>query len=463
MSHDPHDLVILGGGPAGYVAAIRAAQLGLRACVVEKDRLGGVCLNLGCIPSKALIHQADLFASGAALEELGLAVDRSGFSYRKVFERSRQVADRMSAGVQYLLRKNRVEVVRGTGSLVDRNAVALQDGTRIEGRHILLATGSRPRQLPGFPFDGRTVVSSDDALMATALPRSILILGAGAIGCELAHVLAAFGCAVTLAEMQPQLLPLEDEESAAVVERSFRRRGIAVLTRARAVAMERLETGARVRLEVGDKGPQNVVADQVLVVVGRVPNTAGIGLERVGIEPVRGFIPVGDHYQTSVPGIYAAGDVIDTPLLAHLASKEAEVAVEHMAGRPAAARVDPSTVPAAVFCEPQVASFGLTEGRARADGIPFDKAVFPFRAVGKAVAVGKDEGHVKVLVDPRTREILGAHVVGEGAPELIHELLLARSAELLPEDVARLIHAHPTLSEAVMEAMRGVEGWAIHF
>ncbi len=463
MADDPHDVVILGGGPAGYVAAIRAAQLGLRPCVVERERLGGVCVNLGCIPSKALIHQAELFASGAALEEMGLAVDRSGFSYRKVFERSRQVADRMSAGVQHLLGKHRVQVVHGTGTLADRNTVALQDGTRVVGRHVLVATGSRPRELPGFPFDGRTVISSDDALMATALPRSILILGGGAIGCEFAHLLAAFGCAVTVAEMLDHLLPLEDEESSALVERSFRRRGITVLTRARAVAMERLETGARVRLEVGDKGPQELVADQVLVVVGRVPNTSGIGLERVGIEPRRGFIPVGDHYQTSVPGIHAAGDVIDTPLLAHLASKEAEVAVEHMAGRQAVRRVEPTTVPAAVFCEPQVASFGLTERRARSEGIAFEKATCPFRAVGRAVAAGKAEGHVKVLVDPRTHELLGAHVVGEGAPELIHELLLARSAELLPEDVARLIHAHPTLSEAVMEATRGVEGWAIHF
>jgi len=462
MSDNAYDAVILGGGPAGYVAAIRAAQLGLRPCVVEKDRLGGVCLNLGCIPSKALIHQAGLFASAAALEEMGLAVDRGGFSYRKVFERSRQVADRMSAGVSYLLKKNRVTVIHGTGTLVDRNAVALPDGTRIEGRSILLCTGSRPRELPGFPFDGRTVISSDQALMATALPGKILILGGGAIGCEFAHTLAAFGCTVTLAEMQDQLLPLEDEDSAAVLELSFKRRGITVLTRARALSMERLKTGARVRLEIESRGVEELVADQVLVVVGRTPNTTGIGLERVGIEPRRGFIPVGDFYQTSVPGIYAAGDVVDSPLLAHLASKEAEVAVEHMAGRPTVRHVDPSTVPAAVFCEPQVASFGLSERRARAEGIPFEKAVFPFRAVGKAVAVDRSEGHVKVLVDPRTREILGAHVVGEGAPELVHELLLARSAELLPEDVSRMIHAHPTLSEAVMEAMRAVEGWAVH-
>jgi dihydrolipoamide dehydrogenase len=317
--------------------------------------------------------------------------------------------------------------------------------------------------LPGFPFDGRTVICSDDALMAAVLPGKILILGGGAIGCEFAHVLAAFGCSVTLAEMQEHLLPLEDEDSAAVLERSFRRRGIRVVTRARATAMERLETGARVRLEVEGRGPEELVADQVLVVVGRLPNTAGIGLERVGIEPRRGFIPVGEHYQTHVPGIYAAGDVVDSPLLAHLASKEAEVAVEHMAGRATVRRVDPGTVPAVVFCEPQVASFGLTERRARAEGISFERAVFPFRAVGRAVAAGKHEGHVKVLVDSRTREILGAHVVGEGAPELVHELLLARTAELLPEDIARMVHAHPTLSEAVMEAMRAVEGWAIHF
>jgi len=462
MSENQYDVVILGGGPAGYVAGIRASQLGLRPCLVERDRLGGVCLNLGCIPSKALIHQADLFASTAALEEMGIAVDRSGFSYRKVFERSRQVADRMSAGVNYLLKKNRVDVFHGTGSIVDRNTIALQDGTKVRGKNILVATGSRPRELPGFPFDGHTVISSDDALMATALPGKMLILGGGAIGCEFAHVLAGFGCGVTLVELQEQLLPLEDADSASIVTRSFRRRGITVLTRTRATAMERLDTGVRVRLETEGEKAEELITDQILVVVGRVPNTAGIGLENVGLELQRGFIPVGDYYQTGVAGIYAAGDVIDSPLLAHLASKEAEVAVEHMAGRPTPRRIDPGAVPAAVYCEPQVASFGLSEKRAQAEGIPFEKAVFPFRAAGKAVSIGKHEGQVKVLVDPGTHEILGAHIVGESAPELVHELLLARTAELLPEDIARMIHAHPTLSEAVMEAMRAVEGWAIH-
>lgn len=462
MAEKQYDLVILGAGPAGYVAGIRAAQLGLKACVVEKDRLGGVCLNLGCIPSKSLIHQADVYASAAELEGMGVKVDRQDFSYQKVFERSREVAETMSRGVTHLLKKNGVEVLKGEGALVERGVVRLLDGTLLRAKHVLVATGSRPRELKGFAFDGRVVLSSNDVLMAKRVPPRILILGGGAIGCEFAHVLASFGSKVTIAEMEEHLLPLEDADTVAFLERSFRKRGIEVLTRTKATELAPAAAGAALVLEGEGGQVKRLEVEQVLVVVGRAPNTTGIGLEGLGIETRRGFIPVGDYYETQVPGLYAAGDVVDSPLLAHLASKEAEVAVEHMAGRPTHRRVDPTTVPAAVYSEPQIASFGLNERQALKAGVEYRKAVFPFRADGKAVAMGKPEGQVKLLLDPGTGEILGASVVGEGAPELIHELLLARTAELLPEDIAQMVHAHPTLSEAIMEAARAAEGWAIH-
>lgn len=462
MGDAEYDLVVLGSGPAGYVGAIRASQLGLKACVVEKDKLGGVCLNIGCIPSKALIHLAEVYTTAPELESLGLAVDRSGFDYKKAFERSRAVADTMSRGVQFLLKKNKVTVVPGTGKLASPTEVVLEDGTKIRGRNILVSTGSRPKRITGFEFDGSTVLSSDDALMLTELPKRILILGGGAIGCEFAHILSAFGVKVILVEMLDHLLPMEDAETTAVLERSFKKRGIEIFTKTKALSLTKKAAGAVVALETPDGAKREEAVDKVLVVVGRDPNTQDIGLEKLGITTVKGFIPVGDYYQTKVPGVYAAGDVVASPLLAHVASKEAEIAVEHMAGHATVAKADPDSLPGAVYTEPQIASFGVGEERAKKDGIPYSKAVFPYRAVGKAVAVGRSEGQIKILFSPKTREILGASIVGAEATELIHELLLAKTAELLPEDIASMVHAHPTISEAVMEAARAAEGWAIH-
>ena len=462
MSDFEYDLVVLGSGPAGYVGAIRASQLGMSVCVVEKDKLGGVCLNIGCIPSKALIHQAEVYTSIAELEGLGVKVDRSGFDYKLAFERSRAVADTMSRGVQFLLKKNKVTVVQGNGKISSPTAVSLSDGRTITGRNLLVATGSIPKRIPGFEFDGETVLSSNDLLMLTKLPKRILILGGGAIGCEFAHVLSSFGVQVIVVEMMDHLLPQEDSETVAVLERSFKKRGMEVLTRTKALGMRKTAPGAVVSLEAPDGVKRDVEVDKVLVVVGRDPNTQGIGLESLGIKTVKGFIPVRDWYESSVKGVYAAGDVVASPLLAHVASKEAEIAVEHMAGRKAPTRADPDTLPGAVFTEPQIASFGVNEDRAKKEGRAYSKAVFPYRADGKAVAMGRSEGQVKLVFDPETREILGASIVGADATEMLHELLLAKSAELLPEDVAAMVHAHPTLSETVMEAARAAEGWAIH-
>ncbi len=462
MSETVYDIVILGAGPAGYVAGIRAAQLGLSACVIEKDKAGGVCLNIGCIPSKALIHQAEVFASYKELESMGVKVDTSGLDYSQVFKKSRTAADTLSRGVNSLLKKNKVPLIAGEGKITGKGEVTLSDGQKIRGKNILIATGSSPKNIPGFEFDEKLVLSSTGALMLEKLPKKVFILGGGAIGCEFAHVFNAFGTEVVIAEMLDHLLPVEDSETVAVLERSFTKRGIKVHTSTKATGMKKTKNGAVVSIEGKDGKKEDIEVDQVLVVVGRGPNTQGIGLESVGVKTERGFIPVGDYYETSAKGVYAVGDVTSSPLLAHVASKESEIAVEHIAGHNPPKKVDPMAIPGATYCEPQVASFGLNEERAKKEGVKYEKATFPYRGAGKSVAIEKSDGMVKVLFDPKTHEILGAHVVGADATELIHELLLAKSSELLPEDIATMIHAHPTLSEAVMESMRAAEGWAIH-
>ena len=462
MAGFDYDVLIIGSGPGGYVAGIRAAQLGLKAAVIERDKVGGVCLNVGCIPSKALIHQAELYRTLPELKALGISIDTKGFDYKGVFDKSRKAADTLSKGVQFLLKKYKAELIMGDAVLSGKNEVTLKDGKKITAKNIVIATGSRPKIIPGFEFDEKQVLSSTGALMLTKLPKKALILGAGAIGVEFAHVWNAFGVEVHLVEMMDTILPLEDAEAVQVLARAFKKRGIQMSTSTKAVSLSKTAAGVSMVLEEKGGARKTVEADLVLVAIGRAINTDGIGLEKVGITPERGFIPVGDYNQTRVPGIYAIGDVVSTPLLAHVAFKEAEMVAEHLAGKSPAPRLDPLSIPGATYCEPQVASFGLTEGKAKEKGVAFSKASFPYRGVGKSVAIEASEGFVKVIFDPKTLEILGAHVVGADATELIHELLLARSSELLPEDIVNMIHAHPTLSEAVQESMRAVEGWNIH-
>jgi dihydrolipoamide dehydrogenase len=326
----------------------------------------------------------------------------------------------------------------------------------------VIATGSRPRSIPGFDFDGERVISSDGGLMLERLPKSIIILGGGYIGVEFAHIMNAFGVEVTIVELLDRLIPIEDEESSTVLQRAFRRRKIGMYTSTKAVSLVKRSDGITVKAETKDGELKSLEAEKLLVVVGRAPNTEDIGLDAIGLETEKGFIPVGDFYATSVESVYAIGDVVQTPQLAHVASKEGEIAVEHMAGKSPLPRIDPLQIPSGIFCEPQVASFGYKEYQLIAENIPYRKAVFPIRGAGKSVAIERTDGTVKILFDPETSELLGAHIAGAEATELIHEVLLAKSTELLPADIARMIHAHPTLSEAVMEAMRSAEGWAIH-
>ncbi|MFP4165099.1 MAG: dihydrolipoyl dehydrogenase [Chitinispirillaceae bacterium] len=458
-----YDVVIIGSGPGGYVAAIRASQLKLRVAVIEQGKIGGVCLNIGCIPSKALISQAETYRSRSKLEKMGLKIDDSGFDYEQVYKASRKAADTLSRGVAYLLKKNKIDLIAGTARLSSEHEVTVDGERKVTAGSIILATGSRPRSIPGFDFDEETVLSSDGALMLKKVPPRVLILGAGAIGAEFAHIMNGFGSEVHLVEMMDRILPNEDAEVTSVLRRSFLKRGIRIQTSTRALSYEKNGSEVEVELESASGEKSSVTVDKILVVTGRVPNTEDIGLEKLGISTVKGFVSVGDYGQTEVKSVYAIGDIVATPLLAHVASKEGEIAVEHIAGhRPRMARLDSMSFPGAVYCEPQLASFGLTEEQALQKGVSFKKATFPYRGVGKAVAIEESEGMAKVLVDPDTKEIIGVHLVGAEATELIHEFLLARTSELLPEDLATMVHAHPTLSELVMEAARAAEGWAIH-
>ena len=457
-----YDLLVIGGGPGGYVGAIRASQLGLKTCVVEKDRLGGVCLNIGCIPSKALIHQAEIFNGLKELEKMGAKVDLSSFDYRNVYLKSRKAADMLSKGVAYLLRKNKIDVIFGKGRLLRPDSVEIDGKERIRAKNIIIATGSRPREIKGFEFDGDKVLSSNDALLMEELPESIIILGGGFIGVEFAHILSSFGVEVTIVELLDRLLPLEDEDSSSVLARAFKRKRINVLTSTKAKALKKGKDGIKLFVEDSEGSEKELEAEKILVVVGRATNIEDIGLEDAGIRVDRGFVLVGDYYQTDAPGVYAIGDVVPTPQLAHVASKEGEIVAEYIAGKNPTKKVDPMLVPSAVYCEPQVASFGYKEYQLKENGIKYEKAMFPYRGVGKSVAVEKSDGHVKILFNPDTREILGASIVGTDATEIIHELLLAKKVKLLPSDIADMIHAHPTISEAIMESARAAEGWAIH-
>jgi len=457
-----YDIVIVGAGPGGYVSAIRAAQLGLKSVVIEKEAPGGVCLNWGCIPSKSLIHQAEIVQYAEDLKKMGASVDLTALDYKNVHKKSRDAAGKLSKGVQSLLKKNKVDYVEGTGTFSGPHEIDVDGKKKITGKNILIATGSRSKQIPGFEFDGKKILSSREILDITTLPKKLIILGAGAIGMEFAYVMSSFGVEVTVVEMLDQLLPLEDADAVEVIAKAFKRYGITTMTGTKAKSVDKKGKGIRLSVENSDGEEETLSADMLLVAVGRTPNTENIGLDTVGVKTDRGFVTVGDYFQTSVTGVYAIGDVTSSPLLAHVASKEGEIAVEHMAGNSPEPRIDPELIPSAVYCQPEIGSFGVSEKVAKERGLDFEVAMFPYRGAGKSVAVEKSEGIVKLVYASKTKEILGAHVAGHNATELIHELLLAKKAELLPEDIATMVHAHPTLSESVMEGARVAEGWAIH-
>ncbi len=451
------DLVVIGAGPGGYVAAIRAAQLGLRVAVAERDRPGGVCVNWGCIPSKAILKSADLYNEMKNAAAHGIRVEGLSADYAAVIRRSRQVADRMSRGVSFLFKKNGIEMFAGNAVVASPTAVRV--GTEELGaRAILVAVGTAVRGLPGIEPDGKTVITSDDALAQETLPRSVVVLGGGAVGVEFAYAYRSFGAEVTVVEMEDQLLPRTDRETAKELEKAFRKQGIRVLTSAPAKRLDKA-TGT---LTVGAAGggEQSVTAEKVLVAVGRKPLADGIGLEACGVRIVRGYIEVDDTLRTACPSIYAIGDIAGGMMLAHKASAEGVAAAEVIAGRPSR-RPESDRIPSCVFCQPEVATLGLTEEEAKGRGIAVRTAKFPFTALGRAVASGHTEGFVKLVADEKYGGVIGAHIVGHGAADLIAEVSLARTLEATFHEIGRTVHAHPTLSESLREAALMLGGEAI--
>ncbi len=457
-----YDVGIIGGGPGGYVAAIRAAQLGLKPVLIEEDRVGGLCLNWGCIPSKALLWNAEVVHLFRNSEEFGITYDALRIDMGKAVDRSRQVADRMVKGVEFLLKKNKVTVVKGRGQLKGKREIAVTPGGElVEAEHIIVATGAHARSLPGIDFDGRTVISSREALELRETPGSLVVVGGGPLGVEFAYYYHAYGADVTVVEMLDHLLPLEDEEISRQLERAFKKQGIAFRTGAAVSRVETADGKATVVLSAGDRD-EELVADKVLMAVGMAANTDGLGLEEAGVELERGFVAIDEAMRTSAQGIFAIGDVTGKLMLAHVASTQGVTAVERIAGREPPP-LSYEKMPRCTYCQPQVASLGLTEAQARERGIGVKVGTFPYRGNGKAVAVGRTDGLVKLVTDAANGEIVGYHFIGQDATELLAEASLGSVLEATPRELGWAVHAHPTLSEIVKEAALAVEGEAIHF
>lgn len=461
-----YDLIVIGGGPAGYAGAIRAGQLGRKVACIELERAGGTCLNWGCIPTKALLKSAEFYRSLAKAESLGIVAKDIGFDFGKVMERSRSVAGQMAKGIEFLFRKNKVDYFVGRAQVTVPGIVEITEGPEkgkfFKTKHVLLATGAKPRRLPDVPVDGERVMTSREALVPRkSPPKSIVIIGAGAIGVEFAYFYNAFGAKVTLVEMLPQVVPVEDEEVAKGLQRSFEKQGIAVHvgTKVENVRVQK----DKVQLTLVKSGESNAIeieAETLLVAIGLVPNLDGAVSSKLKLELERGYLKVDENYETSVKGIYGAGDIIGPPWLAHVATFEAVNAVNAMFGHHHAGRV--KIFPGATYCQPQIASTGLTEKACKEKGLAYKVGKFPFTASGKAVAAGDAEGFVKVISDAKTGEIYGVHILGNEAPELIAEYVLAMNLEATVDEVHQSIHAHPTLSEALMEAAAATSGEAIH-
>ena len=463
MAEKQFDVTVIGGGPGGYVAAIRAAQLGMKVGLIERDKLGGICLNWGCIPSKALLKSAELYNSFKKAGDFGISFSDLKFDFTKIIKRSRDVADRVSKGVEYLMKKNKIEVISGSAKLTGRNSIEVsKDGKvvdTIKTKFTLLATGGRPRSIPGVTIDRKKVITSTEAMTLPELPKALLVIGGGAIGIEFAYFYNSLGTKVTVVEMLPSVLPKEDKEITKLLESSLKKQGIEILTNAK---VESVVVGNDVALKVSTKdGVQELKGDVALMAVGVQGNVENLGLETLGVKVDKGAILVDKFGKSNVEGIYAIGDVSGAPWLAHAASHQGIIAAEHLAGK-AMHGFDRSNIPSCTYCQPQVASVGMTEEGAIAAGHRVKVGRFPFRPLGKAMAIGETEGIVKLVFDEKYGELLGAHIIGSEATELIAELGLARALESTNEELFRTMHAHPTLSEAIMEAAGDAFGQAIN-
>ena len=454
-----YDVIVLGSGPGGYVTAIRASQLGLKTAVIEKESLGGVCLNWGCIPTKALLKSAQVFEYLKHANDYGLTVKEFDKDFDAVVNRSRTVADGMSKGVQFLMKKNKIDVISGYGTLKTGKKVDV-DGTEYTADHIIIATGARSRELPNLPQDGKKVIGYRKAMTLEEQPKKIVIVGSGAIGVEFAYFYNSMGTDVTIVEYMPRIVPVEDEDVSKQLERSFKKSGIKILTSTEVTAVDTSGDGVKAMIK-SKKGDEILEADMVLSAVGIKTNIENIGLEDVGIVTDRDKILVNDFYQTNIPGYYAIGDVTPGPSLAHVASAEGILCVEKIAGQHVEA-LDYGNIPGCTYSTPEIASVGLTEAQAKDKGIDIKVGKFPFSASGKASAGGHKEGFVKVIFDAKYGEWLGCHMIGTGVTDMIAEAVLGRKLETTGHEVLKTIHPHPTMSEAVMEAVADAYDEVIH-
>lgn len=459
-----YDVLVIGSGPGGYTTAIRASQLGFKSAVIERDRLGGICLNWGCIPTKALLRNAELMNGLKHMDEFGITVDVKKFDFEKIISRSRGVADTSEKGVRFLMKKNKIDVIEGTAMINSDKTVSVsgKDGKEIEkvkAKHTIIATGARARTIGNIKFDEEKILSSTGAMTMKKLPRKLTIVGSGAIGIEFAYFYNAFGTEVTIIEMLPNILPIEDKDISDVVAREFKKSGIKILTETKTESVE--VKGGKVITKVSGKTSESIDSDAVLLAIGVQGNIENIGLENAGINTERGHILVDKDYRTNVPGFYAIGDVIGAPWLAHVASSEGINCIEKIKGMHVP-DIDYSNIPGCTYCQPQVASVGLTEKKAIEEGYEIKVGKFPFSASGKSRAMGETTGLIKVIFDAKYDELIGAHIVGVEATELITEFVLAKSLEATHEQILKTVHAHPTLSEINMEAVGVAYGEAIN-
>ena len=459
------DLVVIGGGPGGYVAAIRASQMGMTAAIVEKSDMGGICLNWGCIPTKALLKSAEQMAFLNEADSWGFDFDKLNFDFQKIIKRSRSIAAENSRGVDFLMKKNKISVIKGIGALEDTSTVIVnndkgQESDRLKAKHIIIATGSRARGIPGVAFDRKQIITSKEALMMKKPPKSMIIIGAGSIGVEFGYLYHSFGTEIKLVEMMPNILPTVDSDISKVLERNYKKMGMEIFTGTRVESIKKEKTKVSVKLSEA-QGTKEIGAECCLVAIGVQGNIEGLGLKKIGVKIEKNAIKTDQFMRTNVDGIYAIGDVAGEPCLAHIASHEGIVCVNKIAGKETPG-MNYNNFPGCTYCKPQVASIGLTEQQAKAEGYNISVGKYPFSANGKARAIGETEGFVKVIFDSEYRELLGAHIIGPEATELIAEFGLAKTLECNDEEITHTIHAHPTLSEAMMEATLNVFQSAIH-
>lgn len=458
-----YDVLVIGSGPGGYTTAIRASQLGFRSAIIERERLGGICLNWGCIPTKALLRNAELMNSLKHMDDFGISVDVKKFDFEKIIGRSRGVADASEKGVRFLMKKNKIDVIEGTATINKDKTVTIskhgKEAEKLKAAHTVIATGARARSIGSIKFDEEKILSSTGAMTLKKVPAKMTIVGSGAIGVEFAYFYNAFGTEVTIIEMLPSILPIEDKDISDVVAREFKKSGIKLLTETRTESVE--VKGGKVITKVSGKHSEDIESDVVLLAIGVQGNIENVGLENAGIITERGHIKVDKDYRTNVEGFYAIGDVIGAPWLAHVASSEGINCIEKIKGMHVP-DIDYSNIPGCTYCQPQVASVGLTEQKAREAGYELKVGKFPFSASGKSRAMGETTGLIKVIFDAKYDELIGAHIVGVEATELIMEFVLAKSLEATHEQILKTVHAHPTLSEINMEAVGVAYGEAIN-